>query len=459
VSLWRKLAVAAALGIGAWLLLVPPPAGIDPKAWAGTGLAVVTIGLWATAALPEFVPALLLFLIAMLWKLAPASVVFSGFAASALWLVFGGMLIGQAVGRSGLGARLARFVAPLFGTGQAGLVGGVMALGLVLAFLMPSSMGRIMLAMPIVLALADRVGYAPSGNGRAALVLALVFGSFLLSFSILPANIPPMVMVGAAETLYGWTPLYGQYLLLLFPVLTLVKGGLAFWLILKFFPQVPLLTDAPAEAAKPWSRDEIVLASILGGALLLWVTDFVHHVSPAWIALGAGLLCILPGIKLIPPEEVGRRVSWEQLVYVAGVLSIGAIIEHVGLGRILGQALLGLAPLEPGASGTAYATMVGTTAVVALATTLPGAPAVMTPLAGPLAEAAALPVETLMMAQLVGVSCLLLPYQGPPMVVGLAQGGVALSRATPVVLAIGLISLVLLAPLQWLYWRLLGFLP
>ena len=31
-------------------------------------------------------------------------------------------------------------------------------------------------------------------------------------------------------------------------------------------------------------------------ALLLWVTDWLHGVSPGWVALGAALVCTLPGI-------------------------------------------------------------------------------------------------------------------------------------------------------------------
>ncbi len=36
------------------------------------------------------------------------------------------------------------------------------------------------------------------------------------------------------------------------------------------------------------------LLVILGFALLLWVTDNVHGISPAWVALGAAIVCLLP---------------------------------------------------------------------------------------------------------------------------------------------------------------------
>lgn len=50
----------------------------------------VTIVLWATSLLPEFITALLFFTAAMAARIAPPEVIFGGFASSAFWLVFSG---------------------------------------------------------------------------------------------------------------------------------------------------------------------------------------------------------------------------------------------------------------------------------------------------------------------------------------------------------------------------------
>ena len=52
----------------------------------------ITILLWATSLLPEFITALLFFAVAMVAKIAPADVIFGGFASSAFWLVFSGFV-------------------------------------------------------------------------------------------------------------------------------------------------------------------------------------------------------------------------------------------------------------------------------------------------------------------------------------------------------------------------------
>ena len=101
----------------------------------------------------------------------------------------------------------------------------VVLLTYALAFVMPSNMGRIALLMPVVLALAEQAGLAEGSRGRTGLALAVGFGTFQLSASILPANVPNLVMAGAAEAAYGVRFAYLPYLLLHAPVLGLLKGA------------------------------------------------------------------------------------------------------------------------------------------------------------------------------------------------------------------------------------------
>lgn len=68
----------------------------------------ITILLWATSLLPEFITALLFFAVAMVVKIASPDVIFGGFASSAFWLVFSGFVLGIAIRKTGLADRAAR---------------------------------------------------------------------------------------------------------------------------------------------------------------------------------------------------------------------------------------------------------------------------------------------------------------------------------------------------------------
>ena len=86
-------------------------------------------------------------------------------------------------------------------------------------------MGRIALLMPIVAAMARRAGIADGTRGWYGLALAVGFGTFQLSATILPANVPNLVMSGAAEGPYGIHLNYVPYLLLRIHSAWLVERG------------------------------------------------------------------------------------------------------------------------------------------------------------------------------------------------------------------------------------------
>ena len=422
-------------------------------------LIVLAIGLWATAAIPEHVTALLFFALAMFFSVAPASVTFAGFHAGATWLIFGGLVVGVAVTVTGLGARMAGRLALLFGRSYAGIVFGMVSVGVALAFVMPSSMGRVMLLMPIALALAQRLGFAEGSKGRTAIVLATVSGAFLIPFSILPANVPNVVLMGVAEDLHGYVPTYGSWLLLHFPVLGALKaiavGGL---ILLLFRDRVPPPAPEASEAPKtrgPLSPAEQRLSLILALALIGWVTDFAHGISPAWISLAAAAACLLPGIGVLGTADFGK-VNFSAVVYVAGILGIGTLIAHSGWGLRLGEALIAVAPLDPAQPLGNFATLIGIGLGVGIGTTLPGIPAVMTPFAGELATAAGLPLASVLMIQVLSFSTPLFAYQGPPLAVAVQLGWVTLADATKLLLGMAAVTLVVLLPLDYLWWRLLG---
>jgi di/tricarboxylate transporter len=115
-------------------------------------------------------------------------VIFAGFGSSALWLVFGGLVIGTAVQTTGLGRRLARLLVGHLGGSYRRIVYGTVGLGAALAFLVPAAMGRIMILMPIFAALTGELGFGRGRRGRTGILLAVAFGTILPAFAILPAG-------------------------------------------------------------------------------------------------------------------------------------------------------------------------------------------------------------------------------------------------------------------------------
>ncbi|MGO4159117.1 SLC13 family permease [Cupriavidus sp. YAF13] len=422
-------------------------------------LVASTVCCWALGVLPEPATTLLFFLCAVVLHVAPASVVFSGFASTAWWLMFGGAVTGVALRQTGLAQRLAAIIF----RGRVGsyrqVIGTVAVSAVGLAFLMPSTTGRVLLLMPIVLALADRLGFAPGSNGRIGMVLTVAAASYMPPTTILPANIPNSVLLGAASSLYGVNLSYGSYLLLHFPILGLLKTVMLVWLVCRLFPEHGPIAALPREQASAPSRQEKLLAVILVLAVAGFATDTLHGVSPAWISLAACIVCLLPGVGLVSSRMLAEQVHLTPLIYVAGFLGLGAVVESTGLGGAISTALLRWLPLSPGHTAANVAALGAVGASLGLMTTLPGLPAVLTPLAKQLAQATGLSLEAVLMLQVPVFSTVFFPYQSPPIVIAMQLGGVGLRDGTRMCLALAALTLLVLLPLDYFWWRLLGYLP
>lgn len=416
-----------------------------------------TIALWATRRLPEYLTGLLFFAAATILALAPAGVIFSGFASSALWLVLSGFVIGAAIQKTGLANRIARRMVPSLRGSYPRLVIGVVALTYALAFVMPSNMGRIALLMPIVMALADQAGLGIGDRGRFGLALAVGFGTFMLSTSILPANVPNQVMAGAIETAYGLHLGYFPYLVLHAPVLGLVKGALMAACLCLLFSSRPAWS-ASTEQPGPMSKAERRLGVLLLVTLALWFTDTWHGIAPAWVGLATACLCLLPRVGFLTSEEFATSANVRTLIYVAAILGLAALVAKSGLGERIGTALIAHLPFDLQAPFRNFLAMTGLAVALNFVVTANGVPALYTPLANALASASGFPLPTVLMIQVLGFSTVVLPYQAAPIVVAMEMGRVPVGPAIRFSLLLTAVTFVVVVPLDYLWFAALGML-
>src|SRR5215469_972866 len=153
---WTRLAPLGLVLALAAALVVAEGSGLVQ---AGILVAFAIVS-WAFGLLGEPLTSLVFFLLAVGFHVAKPEVVFSGFFSSAWWLVFGGSITAMAVQTTGLGRRLADFLFGRVSGPYWHAVAAVAAVTVGLAFVMPSTNGRILLLTPIVLAFAERLGLA-----------------------------------------------------------------------------------------------------------------------------------------------------------------------------------------------------------------------------------------------------------------------------------------------------------
>jgi len=373
-------------------------------------------------------------------------------------MIVAGMFLGAAIDKSGLGRRIAAWLTGIFGGTYAGLIFGMALTGVALAFIMPSAMGRVILLIPIGIAMADQAGYESGSKARTGLIFAVGFGTFVPAFSILPTNVPNLILAGAASSQHGVQLLYGDYLILHFPILGLLKTLAIAGLILLFFKgKEPERDDAAAAEKTPFSADEKKLSALLLITLSLWLTDSIHGINAAWIGLIAGLICALPGIAIVKGEDIDK-FKYGPLFFVAAIIGLGAMIVSSGLAGYIGQAFAHILPLSPDNGFVNLLTIATSSMGIGLLATQPGIPAVMTPMAPDMAAATGMPLISVIMAQVLGFSTVLFPYQVPPLFLAVRMGGESMTAAIRLSLALALVTALILWPLDYLWWRFLGWL-
>lgn len=340
--------------LAALALVIAPPGWLPDDSVLASAVVLVIIVLLATGLIAEALTALLFFLAAMIFTVAPADIVFSGFASSAFWIIFGGLVLGMSIRHTGLGQNLAGRVLRRLPGRYPGVIAAVVTLGLAFAFIMPGAMGRMVLLVPIALAVADRLGFGGQANGRIAIVLAAIFGTHIGSFAILPSNTPNVVWSGAMETVHAIPIGYLEYLWWHFPVLGVLRSLMLVVLLVLLFPDRLPKPNIVHEPPEPMTANQRLTGWVLLFALAFWATDFLHGIGPAWVALAAASFCLLMGQRLVP-ERPFAALDLGPLLLVAGVLGLGAVVAYQGIGQAAFVQLLPHLPLEPGANAMNYA--------------------------------------------------------------------------------------------------------
>ena len=451
----KELIFALAVMVAAGVALVQPAAMSAEQALT-FGVMLVTLAIWATGVVPGYVGSAFLFTALILADLATPQEVFSSFSSSAIWLVVAGFVIGAAITHSGLGVRMGAIARPHLSKSYATLIAGLMLLGMGLGFVMPSSLGRAAVLVPIGMALADAFGLGKGSQGRTGVAVVIAIGTNMPSFAILPSNIPNIILSGVAEQSLGVQFGYANYLLLHYPVLGVLKSAAIVGLVLFFFPaQVRAVATSQQKDAGA-GRRQMALVAILLLTLGFWSTDQLHGINAAWIGLTASLVLMVPQLGFVPPPVFKSSVDFSMLLFVAGALTLGTIVSSSGLGDIIASEAFTMLPLQAGQDFVNFISLSLLGIGTSIFATVPGVPAVLTPLAPDLAAATGFSLNAVLMTQVIGFSTVIFPYQVGPLIVAMGLAGESTRPLLKVTVALAAITVLVLVPLDFLWWKLLG---
>jgi anion transporter len=440
---------------GVWLM--PTPAGLPVAGQRALAVTMFAVLWWIFGVMaPAYTTLLLCFGYIALQLATPANV-FALWTSPLMWLMIGAFLIATAVSKSGLATRVAYCCMTRYARSYTSLVTLVYVLGFVLSFLIPHAFPRTLLIMAVVTAVIDAsdmepadataLGFATFASATATSMILMTGDSLLNTASISFAGVPVSWL--------GWAGYMA--------VPGLLASVLMWGLQLLVFPPRHRIQINPqallAARAQPGSlsaAEKRTLAWIVL-ALLLWATEALHHLAPAWVAIGVAVGLALPVIgDVLHPSDFTDGINWPVLMFVAGALAIGTVGKETGMAQWLAQALL---PAVPPANPYVFALLIGV-ATIGIHMFLGSALAVMSIVAPPVvAYATAAGWSGLFPALLVYTAVqihYLLPFQHVTILLGAGQVGRYGSNET---LKYGLpltalTMLVLLLEVAW--WQVVG---
>ena len=344
---WIFLALAAAL------LIVAPQLLIESATYARiVSIAGVCLLLWISEIVPPFVPTLLLWTLVPLF-LAPIDGKFalpnvlSWAVDPVMALFFGGFVLGVATESSGLDERLTQFALRSAGKSFRRFLlfvilitallsmwmSNIAAAALVLACLHPilgkfESDHILRRALLIGVALGADFGgiTTPIGTGPNAIAIASISATQPVSFLSWMAFAFPLTigMLLASFLLLSWR----------------VRRNENIWKT----RNSELNVYAFEGEKRPNNKSgQIGFLIVLVGTIVLWLTEPLHKIPAAVIALGSAAALFLSGI--LSKKDL-LRIDWSTLLLIAGGITLGRLLEQSGLVKAV-AANVPFADLDP----------------------------------------------------------------------------------------------------------------
>ncbi|MBI3262158.1 MAG: anion permease [Acidobacteria bacterium] len=321
-----RLAAAAAAAVVCGLL----PLGLDPLVQRALAISLFMVVAWITHAVDHALAGFMGCYLFWSLKVASFPLAFAGFADSTPWFLMGAVLFGVMATKSGLARRLAYLVMRAVGPSYARLLFGLILADFLLTFLVPSGIARVVIMASVALGLMEAFGVGRTGNIARGMFIILTYTATIFDKMII-AGAASIIARGAIERVGGVEVLWSRWFLAYLPC-DLITIFVAWRLTLYFYPPeketLPggraLLSDAVRQLG-PWSGVEKRAAALMGVAILLWMTDFMHHISAPMIGLGIGLVATLPVIGVLDRDDV-RRMNYLPIFFVASAVSMGQVL-------------------------------------------------------------------------------------------------------------------------------------
>lgn len=273
--------------------------------------------------------------------LAPAAVVYSGWAGGIPAMVIGGLLLSNVLEETGLLKRIAYWCILKTGGSYTGILFGVFIAGVILSLITAAGAPIIMAALCYGICKALNLGVSKESS---AIMMIGAFSSVAITTFIYYPAMVGLLEAGGRMVDPTLTITYPHFLLCNLPYLGLLI--LLIFLVAKLYkPSRPingkLFFQAEYDRLGPISKNEIKVGAVTALIIILLMTASLHQIPGAMVFAIIPWLLFMPGIKVGTTEAIAK-INYGLAFFIVACLSIGMVSGHLGLGALLAEIVVPL---------------------------------------------------------------------------------------------------------------------
>lgn len=344
----QKYGLAVAILVLIATLMVPTPPELSTAGHRMLAVLLFSVIVWMSESVSYPVSAsIIMTLMAFLLGTAPnmnnpdkmlgtsgaLKLALSGFSSTALALVGAALFIAAAMMKTGLDKRIALFVLSKIGARTNRILAGVILVGFILSFFVPSTTARVSCMVPIVMGIISAFGVPLKSRFSAVMMIAIAQADSIWNVGIKTAAAQNMVALGFIEKQLGTTISWLDWFIAAAPF-AVIMSVVLYFLLLKLVPpemkEIPGGQETVARALRelgPMTASEKKLMALSIILLFLWSTEKVlHSFDTSTTTLAAVTLMMLPGIGIMDWKEAQNRIGWGTLVMFGVGISLGSAI-------------------------------------------------------------------------------------------------------------------------------------
>lgn len=366
---WSLLLAIIVLVAG---VMAPTPEGLSVAGQRMLAILAFAVIVWMTEVLDYAVSALVIAaLMALLLGYAPNVAkpevllgtsgglrqAFAGFSNTAWVLVTVALFLAAAMQVTRLDRRIALYILSKAGTDVRHVVIGSIVVGIVMAFLIPSTTARVACIVPITLGIITVFGVDRKGALAGMLMITTVSTASIWNIGIKTSAAQNLVAVGFIERELGHVITWSEWFIAAAPfaiVMSVLLYYVMMWMMTPEVKEVPGGREAIARSLAelgPMSGAEVRLLTLSLILLVMWATEGVlHSIDTSTSTTVAVALMFMPGIGVMGWKEAQAKIPWGTVLLFGVGISLGSALLASGAATYLANlvvSVFGLASTTP----------------------------------------------------------------------------------------------------------------